>query len=74
MKFGDIVVNGWAGNKNPQKVLMVVHHGRNVKCLSTKGSEVIFRNDKNLRLTKIGSLDFSEWLAMARSQHEQPND
>lgn len=61
MKFGDIVVNEWAGDRNPQKVLMVVHHGKYVKCLSIKGATVTFKNDKDLRLTKVGEIDLAAW-------------
>ncbi|MCP4322678.1 MAG: hypothetical protein GY787_12705 [Alteromonadales bacterium] len=62
MKFGDLVKNEWASDGNPTKVLMVVHHGKVVKCLSKTGKEFTFSNDSNLRLTKIGRVDFSKWL------------
>jgi len=69
MKFGDIVINEWAGGRNPHKVLIVVHHGsKTVRCLSLTGEEVLFSNDKTLKLTKISSVDFSEWEAIASNQ------
>jgi hypothetical protein len=68
MKFGDIVINEWAGDQNPQKILMVVHHGKTVKCLSLTGKEVLFSNDKDLRLTKISSIDFSGWKEIVSNQ------
>ena len=65
MRFGDLVVNEWAGDKNPRKVLMVVHHGKNVKCLTKDGAECNFNNDKDLRLTKIGRVDFGKWFEVS---------
>lgn len=71
MKFGDIVVNEWAGDGNPQKVLLVVNHGKMVTCLSRKGAKVVFRNDKDFRLTKIGELDFCQWDKFIKFQGTQ---
>ena len=68
MRFGDIVINEWAGDQNPQKALMIIHHGRKVKCVSLTGQEVIFDNDKNLRLKKISSINFSVWREIASNQ------
>lgn len=68
MRFGDLVRNEWAGNRNPTKILMVVHHGKTVKCLSKDGKECNFSNDKNLRLTKIGRVDFGKWFEFAALQ------
>ena len=62
IKFGDIVKNEWASNINPHRILMFVRSTkRSICCLSIKGEEVIFYNDKELKLTKIGSLDLSKW-------------
>jgi len=61
LSFGDIVINGWASERNPQKVLMVVHVGKYVKCLSRSGKKVLFSNDRDLRLTPTGRIDFSLW-------------
>ncbi len=61
MKFGDIVINEWAGDRNPEKVLLIINHGKMVTCLSRKGKKVCFYNDKHLRLTKVGELEFSSW-------------
>ena len=65
MKFGDLVRNEWAGPDNPNQILMVVHHGKMVKCLTKKGKEVNFHNDKDLRLTKVGRMDFNEWFKIS---------
>lgn len=70
LKFGDLVRNEWAGDKNPQRILMFRTQTRNkVKCLSLCGQSVDFYNDAQLRLTKIGSLDLSEW---HRELHREP--
>lgn len=67
MKFGDIVVNDWAGDSNPQKVLMVLKHSKDVICLSLNGEKVVFNNDKDLRLRKVAEIDFSEWTKIAHN-------
>jgi len=64
MKFGDLVVNEWAGDINPNRVLMIVNHGKMVKCLNKKGNIVNFHNDKDLRLTKVGKMDFNKWFSI----------
>ena len=61
MLFGDIVINEWASADNPNKVLMVISYRTIVICLNIKGQRVQFRNDKNLRLTKIGEVDLTGW-------------
>lgn len=66
MEFGDIVINKNAGDKNPSKVLMVVHWGEKIKCLSLNGKEVIFRNDKDLKLKFVSKIDFSKWIKIAK--------
>ncbi len=61
LKFGDVVKNEWASDANPQKFLIYVSGGKMIRCLSFTGRIVNFDNDKDLRLTKMGSLDFSKW-------------
>ena len=63
--FGDIVRNEWADEGNPQKILLFVRMGRLVTCLALDGESVKFDNDKQLRLTKVGSLDFAAWRQIA---------
>ncbi len=75
MKFGDIVINEWAGEGNPQKVLLIVHYGKAVTCLSRKGARLTFRNDKDLRLTKIGELKLTDWdNFISKSNHADISD
>jgi hypothetical protein len=64
MKFGDLVKNEWAGDINPNRILMIVHHGKMVKCLNKKGHIVNFHNDKDLRLTKVGKVNFNDWFIL----------
>lgn len=59
MKFGDIAINEWASDDNPQKTVMIIHCGKMVKCVSLQGEEVLFSNENMLR--KIGEIDFSKW-------------
>ena len=62
IKFGDLVRNECAGDINPHRVLMFVRSTKqNIYCLSIKGDEVVFYNDKEVKLTKIDSLDLSGW-------------
>lgn len=62
IKFGDLVKNEWASDINPHQILMFVRSTkRSIHCLSIKGEEIIFYNDKEVKLTKIRSLDLSKW-------------
>ena len=64
LKFGDIVVNGWAGKSNPGKVLIFVKiSGKDAVCMTRCGKEVRLSNDKESRITKVDALDFSKWQA-----------
>ena len=73
MKFGDIVVNEWAGSMNPNKVLVYIRIvGRLVHCLAIGGETVYFNNDQHLSLHKVGELDYSGW--MKALEQEQLKD
>lgn len=62
MKFGDLVINEWAGNRNPHKVMMFVRKTQwHVYCLAKDGQSIEFHNDNDLRLTKAGTLDLTGW-------------
>lgn len=64
-KLGDIVINHWAGDKNPLKVMMFVRNrGRNLVFISLEGEEVLMDKD-NDRLERIGSVDLAEWRSAA---------
>lgn len=66
LKFGDIVVNEWAGDANPQKALMVRKITRKrVYCIALDGERVEFYNGDGLRLNKVGKLDMTTWQAFA---------
>lgn len=70
-KFGDIVLNEWAGEKNPHRIGVVVYCNRIVKCTDTKGSFWEFDNGKNLRLTKLGEINLSSFQTIKEAQPEQ---
>jgi hypothetical protein len=77
-KFGDIVINEWAGNINPHKVLLFVKaYGKRVKCLSLDGEDVWFYQDKDLRLTvvipAVESHWKSEWQRVADETRNTPD-
>ena len=40
MKFGDLVINENAGDKNPTKTLMYVRGGKMITCLDKNGKEI----------------------------------
>ena len=63
MKFGDIVINDWAGEKNPKKVLMFLSkNNKIIQCISRTGKIVWFTDDKDLRLRKsVDSINFANW-------------
>jgi hypothetical protein len=71
MKFGDIVVNEWAGDRNPHKVLMFVRKTKRVVyCLTRDGSAVEFCNDSQLRLSKVGCANMDVWDQMIAAKAE----
>ena len=59
MKYGDLVINHWAGNLNPNKILMVLSVGKQIRLISNKGRICSQANDKDLQLEVIGKVDFS---------------
>lgn len=62
MKLGDIVVNEWASNRNPNKVLMFLSSTKKIStCTNLKGEIIRFPNDKELRLTVILESGFHHW-------------
>tara|TARA_B100000767_G_C19573807_1_gene454364 strand:+ start:44 stop:274 length:231 start_codon:yes stop_codon:yes gene_type:complete len=65
MRFGDLVINENAGDKNPTKTLMYIRGGKMITCLDKSGREVKFNNDSKLKLTKFGRVDFDRWLEKA---------
>ena len=74
MKFGDIVINDWAGDRNPHKVLMVVKvTNRRVRCLATDGDAAEFTNDEDLRLRHVATLDMTEWNGLAKAFMDRGN-
>ncbi len=73
LKLGDIVENEWASIKNPTKFLMFISKGKRIKCLAISGAIVVFDNDKDLRLKKVGELDLSNWNTRTNQSPEEGN-
>lgn len=72
-KLGDIVRNEWASNDNPTKVGVVTKSTRRrVYVLTLDGDVNYYNNDKDLRLTVIGSLDFTEWERLSNETAATP--
>jgi hypothetical protein len=75
MKFGDIIENTWAGERNPQRILMFVRNsGEYVCCLSRKGEGVKFyRHDqkKDKFLVVRSCVDFAEWDKVFAAETEE---
>jgi len=65
MRFGDLVINESAGDKNPAKTLMYIRGGKMITCLDKSGREVNFDNNSKLKLTKFGRVNFDKWLEKA---------
>ena len=65
MRFGDLVINENAGDKNLTKTLMYIRGGKMITCLDKSGREVKFNNDSKLKLTKFGRVNFDRWLEKA---------
>lgn len=56
MKFGDIIVNGWASEDNPHRVgIFVKSNGKTIHLTDGKGNFWDTLNDKEAKLNVIGS-------------------
>ena len=56
-KFGDIIENGWAGEKNPTKIgIFVRHKRRTIELTDGKGKFWEVMHNKDHRNTRIGSI------------------
>ncbi len=55
-KFGDIIENGWAGDKNPHKVAMFIKHKKNTILMTGDGDVWEQYHDKENRNKRIGSI------------------
>lgn len=62
-KFGDMVRNEHASDDNPAKVLMILRTTPDfIICTDLTGFDRSFRKTKELRLVKVGEIDFKEFL------------
>lgn len=57
MKFGDIVVNGWASENNPHRIgIFVRNKGKTIQLTDGKGHFWETYNDKESKLIVMGSM------------------
>lgn len=75
MKFGDIVINGWASNDNPNKVGVVVSHvGKTVRLTNGRRNWTHIA-DKDAKLMVLGRIDLAPLgLAEARAMAGEYDD
>lgn len=65
LKFGDIIINHHAGDRNPHKVLIFLSdEDRFLRCLALDGMVVEFHSVFS-SIEKIGELDLMDWRAAA---------
>lgn len=59
-KFGDIIENGWAGERNPHRIAMFIKHKKDTILMTSgadgKGEVWEQYHDKENRNKKIGSI------------------
>jgi len=67
LHFGDIIRNGWAGNRNPHKITMFIKATKrffNWVALDGEHGQT-YRRDH--RVEKVGEMDLSAWRAIAET-------
>jgi hypothetical protein len=55
LRFGDIIVNHWAGPKNPHRISIVLSIGKYIRCTDGNGDFWNHCNDHQTRITVIGN-------------------
>lgn len=55
LKFGDVIINHWAGPNNPNRKTMVVSVGKYINCLDKKGNSVSLCNDRQTCISILGN-------------------
>ena len=64
LKFGDVIINHWAGPNNPNRKSMVLSIGKHINCIHKDGKITQLINDKQTLITVLGncfdSLTFDE--------------
>lgn len=73
LRFGDIICNGWAGNRNPHKIVMFIKATKryfNFVALDGEQGQT-YRDDH--KITKVGEVGIAEWAAMAERQKSIPD-
>lgn len=55
LKFGDVIINHWAGPNNPNRKLIFISIGEHINCLNMKGHTSRLINDKHTEIQVIGN-------------------
>lgn len=56
LKFGDVIINHWAGPNNPNRKLIVVSIGKHINCLTRTGGNAQLINDRHTEIQVIGNV------------------
>jgi hypothetical protein len=56
LKFGDIIENGWASERNPTRIITVVKVGKHLHCTDMKGKFLDLMFDKQSRIKVLGNI------------------
>lgn len=56
LKFGDVIINHWAGERNPNRKLIVISIGKHINCMNKKGENRQLINDKHTEIKVIGNI------------------
>lgn len=55
LNFGDVIINHWAGERNPHRKGIVLWVTKHVRCCSPDGKMWDLCNDKHTEITVIGN-------------------
>lgn len=55
LTFGDVIINHWAGQNNPNRKLIVISIGKHINCLNKFGGSAQLINDKHTEIKVIGN-------------------
>jgi|GEM_PF-5691524 len=55
LKFGDIIINHWAGPNNPNRKRIVISVGKYINCIGKNGNQSQLINDKQTCISVIGN-------------------
>lgn len=55
LKFGDVIINHWAGPNNPRRKSIVISLGKHINSLTKCGKSLQLCNDKQTLITVLGN-------------------